>query len=151
MPNDFELPQYRRYCPLCPWTLDDPVEDDDPEATGKVVVDTVQRVFDTVASTPSEFMHRAVFTQLLAGIQPVERALRAHCESHPLEEWLAAAVKLFMLRQSLKVIEDAPAPSEERMFSAICAGELTVDDGRWVRAAADIVNALKATEVVADA
>ena len=150
MPDEFELPRYRRYCPLCEWTLDDPVEDDDPGATGKVVVDTVQRTFDTVASTPAEFMQRAVFTQLLAGIQPVERALRAHCETHKLEEWLAAAVKLFMLRQSLKVTEDAPAPSDERMYSAICAGELTVNDGRWVRAAAGLIDALKDTKAVAD-
>lgn len=151
MPDDLELPRYRRHCPLCPWTLDDPVKDDDPLATSLVVADVRPRVFDTASSTPAEFMQRAGFLDLIAGMQPVERALRAHCESHPFEEWLAAAVKLFMLRQSLKVIEDAPAPSEERMFSAICAGELTVDDGRWVRAAADIVNALKATGVVADA
>ncbi len=149
MPDDFKLPQHRYYCPLCPWTLDDPVEDDDPEATGQVVVDTVQSAFDTVASTLPEFMHRAMFIHLLAEIQPVERALRAHCETHPLEEWLAAATKLFMLRQSLAVIEDAPSPSEERMFSAICAGELTVNDGRWVRAAADIINVLKETTAAA--
>lgn len=55
-----------------------------------------------------------------------------------------------MLRQSLAVIEDTPSPSEERMFSAICAGELTVNDGRWVRAAADIINVLKETTAAAE-
>jgi hypothetical protein len=131
--------------------LDDPVEDDDPAATHAVVVDTVQRTFDTVASTLAELRHRAVFAQLLANTQPIERALRAHCETHALEEWLAAAVKLFTLRQSLGIIEDAPAPSDERVLAAIYAGGLTVDDGRWIRAAAGIIDALKETKVGEDA
>jgi hypothetical protein len=141
MSDEFE-PRDRYFCPICPWTLDEPVEDDDPAATEQFVRDA------TLASP--QFAHNAIFQHLVARIAPIEGALREHCESHKLEEWLAAAVKLFMLRQSLKVIEDAPAPSDERMYSAICAGELTVNDGRWVRAAAGIIDALKETKAVAD-
>lgn len=151
MPEDLPPPQYRHYCPLCPWTLESPVEDDDPEATGRVVVDAARRTFDTAVSTPAEFMQRAAFIQLLASQQSIERALRAHCESHPIEQWLTAAVKLFTIRQSLGVAEEVPRPSDERVLAAIYAGELTVNDGRWIRAAAGIIDAVKATKAAVDA
>lgn len=144
MPDDFAL-QYRRYCPICPWTLDEPVADDDPKATADAVAAAVSG-FAAATGTLDDLIQRASFTGLLAGTLPVERALRAHLESHTLEEWVAAAVKLFMLRQSLAVIEETPAPNEARLYTALCSGALTVNDGRWIRAAAGIVDALKETK-----
>lgn len=149
MTDDFGLPRYRAFCPLCPWTLDTPLEDDDPAATAAGVLEAMDRLGMSRAplaagtETLAEVQHRIAFTQLAASLQPSERAARAHLETHDLLEWVAAASKLFTLRQSLGALEDAAPPADERVFAAIYDGGLTVNDGRWIRHAATILDALK--------
>lgn len=139
----------RHYCPLCPWTLDSPIVDDDPAATTEAVARIVPPL-DEAALTFQEILHRRTTATLAASIQPVERALRAHCETHPLEEWLRPAVELFTLRRSLGALADMKPPADERVFAAVCAGELTTNDSRWIRIAANIIEALKAPKETAD-
>lgn len=157
MSNRDPFPRHRMYCPICPWTLDEPVEDDDPAATEEAVragLEQWARVSGPLAQateTYEQARQNAVLAAVLANKMPAERAVKAHCETHPLEEWVAAAAKLFTIRQSLGILDDAQPPADERVFGAICAGELTVNDGRWIRAAAGIIDAVRAAKEDADA
>ena len=152
MPDDLGLPLSRYHCPICPWTLDEPVPDDDPAATGAAIartLATLERIgvvhtpLEEATETRQERINRAAATHMVAQMQPVERALKVHLESHRLEEWVSAASKLFTLRQNVGVLADVAPPDSERVFAAIYTGELTVNDGRWIRIATGIIDALK--------
>lgn len=102
-------------------------------------------------TTLAEMSHAITVARLTAKNRRIDGQIRRHLESHTLEEWFAVAVKLHQVQRSAKVLSEVAAPDESRVTAAVYAGDLTINDGRWIRAAAGIVDALKATEAAADA
>jgi len=85
----------RFVCPFEDWWHDEP-EDAVEEIPANVMVGV---------TTLQEMIHARVFAQLSAKYQRIDGLIRRHLESHTLEEWFAAAVKLQQLQHSANQAE----------------------------------------------
>lgn len=139
MPNPWTTPaepgmRARRFCPLCGWFLDSPEPDPFPTVDAGWLRDARVK--------HGKFADDRVFLAMLHHCEQVESVLRAHIETHQLEEWVAAAAKLFVLRRSIDLLADVAPPSPDRLERLVNMGELAVNDVRWIRFAQDAIGAL---------
>ncbi len=129
----------RHMCPLCDWYLDT----GDPDQT--LPADVALSV-----KTLSE----AVYLVLLQHYKQIDGEIRAHLETHGIEEWLKATADLAYLRGAVAIggLAEVSPPDEGRLFDAMNAGALTINDVRWFQFASEAIRALTvAMKVVADA
>lgn len=129
----------RRFCPLCDWYHDT----GDPDMTLPADVAAGVKTID-----------EATYLLALEHFRQVDGVIRAHLETHSLEEWLRATADLAYLRGAVALgdLAECPPPDEERLFGAMNTGTLTVDDVRWIQFASHAIQTLTAAmKVVADA
>lgn len=145
MPDQWTTPgepgmRDRHMCPLCDWFLDS----GDPDPAPMVPVDVAAGV---------KTLNEAVYLILLEHHKKLDSAIKAHLETHTLEEWLRATADLAYLRGTVAIggLADCPAPDEGRLFDAMNTGALTIADVRWIQFASEAIKALTAAmKVVAD-
>lgn len=127
----------RRICPLCDWYLDT----GDPDMT--LPADVAVGV-----KTISE----ATYLVMLQHVTAVEGVLRAHLETHPLEEWLRATADLAYLRGAVALggLAECEPPDDERLFAAMNTGVLSMNDVRWIQFASHAIRTLTAAMKVVD-
>ncbi len=129
----------RHMCPLCDWYLDTGDPEPTPPASVAFGVKTLEE---------------ATYLIALEHLKSIDNAIRAHLETHSLEEWLRATVDLAYLRGAVAIggLADVPTPDGDRLLDALNAGALTVNDVYWIQIASEAIKALTAaTKVVENA
>jgi hypothetical protein len=127
----------RRMCPLCDWYLDS----GDPDMTPP-----------TGVAAGVTTLEEATYLLALQHIKSIDGEIRAHLETHSIEDWLRATADLAYLRGAVAIggLADVPPPDEGRLFDAMNAGVLAINDVRWVQFASEAIKALTAALKVVD-
>lgn len=131
-PSRLQARGTRFVCPFDDWFHDEP---DEP-------IDEIPADVTAGATTLEEMTTAIVTAQLAAKHSRIDGLIRAHLETHTLEEWFAAAVKLQHIQQSASVLIDGRPPSTERLHDALCQGVFAINDARWIQHAKALIDAL---------
>lgn len=127
----------RRICPLCDWYVD----------TGEPDMKLPPDVWAGMKT-----INEATYLVALQHIKQIDGVIRAHLETHTLEEWLRATADLAYLRGAVALggLAECEPPDDERLFEAMNTGPLSMNDVRWIQFASHAIQTLTAAMKVVD-